>query len=130
MKRVATFGTYDLFHVGHANLLQRASALGDILLVGVSTDELNERKKGRKPLYSFADRVKIISSLRYVNLCFAEESLEKKADYLRYYEVDTLVMGNDWQGKFDYLSDICEVVYLQRTPSISTTSIIEVISTQ
>lgn len=130
MKRVATFGTYDLFHVGHANLLQRASALGDILLVGVSTDELNERKKGRKPHYSFADRVKIISSLRYVNLCFAEESLEKKADYLRYYEVDTLVMGNDWQGKFDYLSDICEVVYLQRTPSISTTSIIEVISTQ
>jgi glycerol-3-phosphate cytidylyltransferase len=98
--------------------------------VGVSTDELNERKKGRKPHYSFADRVKIISSLRYVNLCFAEESLEKKADYLRYYEVDTLVMGNDWQGKFDYLSDICEVVYLQRTPSISTTSIIEVISTQ
>lgn len=128
MKRIVTFGTYDLFHVGHANLLQRAAALGDILLVGVSTDELNMSKKGRKPLYSYEDRVKIISSLRYVNLCFAEESLEKKADYLRYYEADVLVMGDDWKGKFDHLREVCDVVYLERTPSVSTTEIIEVIS--
>ena len=129
MKTVITFGTYDLFHVGHANLLQRASSFGDILLVGVSTDELNLEKKGRKPIYSFNDRIKIISSLRYVNLCFAEESLEKKADYLKYYNADYLIMGDDWKGKFDYLQDICEVVYLDRTPSVSTTEIIEVIST-
>ncbi|QPG06401.1 adenylyltransferase/cytidyltransferase family protein [Salinimonas marina] len=130
MKRIVTFGTFDLFHVGHANLLQRAAALGDILLVGVSTDELNLNKKGRKPLYSYEDRVKIISSLRYVNLCFAEESLEKKADYLRYYEADVLVMGDDWKGKFDHLKEVCEVVYLERTPSVSTTEIIEVISSK
>lgn len=129
LKRVVTFGTFDLFHVGHANILQRASALGDILIVGVSTDELNLSKKGRKPVYSFDDRVKIISSLRYVNLCFAEETLEKKRDYLRYYEADILVMGDDWKGKFDYLNDICEVVYLERTPSVSTTETIEIIST-
>lgn len=130
MKRIVTFGTYDLFHVGHANLLQRAAALGDILLVGVSTDQLNMSKKGRKPLYSYEDRVKIISSLRYVNLCFAEESLQKKADYLRYYEADVLVMGDDWKGKFDHLKEVCDVVYLERTPSVSTTEIIEVISSK
>lgn len=127
MKKIITFGTFDLFHVGHANLLQRAAALGDILFVGVSTDELNLAKKKRKPVYPFEDRVKIISSLRYVNLCFPEKSLEKKAEYLKYYQADVLVMGDDWKGKFDYLNDICEVVYLERTPSISTTETIEVI---
>ena len=130
MKRVITFGTFDLFHVGHANLFERAAAMGDALIVGVSTDELNADKKGRTPIYSFADRVKIISSLRYVNLCFAEESLEKKAEYLRHYQADILVMGDDWKGRFDHLKDICDVVYLERTPSVSTTEIIEVITSK
>lgn len=128
MKIVMTFGTFDLFHVGHANLLQRAAALGDMLLVGISTDELNYNKKGRKPIYCFEDRLKIVSSLRYVNFCFPEESLEKKLDYLKRYKADVLVMGNDWEGKFDIYKDFCEVVYLDRTPSVSTTEIIEVIS--
>ncbi|MDO6709138.1 adenylyltransferase/cytidyltransferase family protein [Aliiglaciecola sp. 2_MG-2023] len=128
MRTVITFGTFDVFHVGHINLLQRASMHGDCLIVGVSTDKLNFSKKGRNPVYNQNDRMKIINSLRYVNLCFPEESLEKKADYIKYYKADVLVMGDDWEGKFDHLKDICEVVYLPRTPSISTTEIIEVIS--
>ncbi|GFD81668.1 glycerol-3-phosphate cytidylyltransferase [Alteromonas portus] len=128
MKRIITFGTYDVFHVGHVNLLQRAAALGDQLIVGVSTDALNYSKKQRYPVYNQNDRMKIINSLRYVNLCFEEESLEKKRDYILQYNADTLVMGDDWKGKFDEFKDICEVVYLERTPSVSTTQIIEVIS--
>jgi glycerol-3-phosphate cytidylyltransferase len=128
MKRVITFGTYDVFHVGHVNLLQRAAALGDQLIVGVSTDALNYSKKQRYPVYNQNDRMKIINSLRYVNLCFEEESLEKKRDYILRYNADVLVMGDDWKGKFDEFKDICEVVYLERTPSVSTTQIIEVIS--
>ncbi len=128
MKTVITFGTFDVFHVGHINLLQRAAAYGDQLFVGVSTDELNFSKKQRYPVYNERDRMKIINSLRYVNLCFREESLEKKADYIRYYNADVLVMGDDWKGKFDHLSDLCEVIYLPRTPSVSTTQLIEVIS--
>ena len=130
MKTVVTFGTFDVFHVGHINLLQRASALGDTLIVGVSTDELNFSKKNRYPIYKQEDRLKIINSLRYVNFCFFEESLEKKAEYLQYYGADVLVMGDDWKGKFDQYNEICEVVYLPRTPSISTTEIIEVIGSE
>jgi glycerol-3-phosphate cytidylyltransferase len=129
MKTIITFGTFDVFHVGHINILQRATALGDTLIVGVSTDKLNFDKKGRYPIYNEQDRMKIVNSLRYVNLCFPEESLEKKAEYIEKYNADILVMGDDWEGKFDYLKDICDVVYLPRTPSVSTTEIIEVIST-
>lgn len=128
LKTVITFGTFDVFHVGHINILQRASALGDTLIVGVSSDELNLSKKGRNPIYHEQDRMKIINSLRYVNLCFSEKSLEKKADYIKQYNADVLVMGDDWEGKFDHLRDLCKVIYLKRTPSISTTEIIEVIS--
>lgn len=127
MIKVVTFGTYDVFHVGHINLLQRAAALGDQLFVGVSTDALNFSKKGRYPVYNEDDRCRIINSLRYVNLVFAEESLEKKADYLQQYNADILVMGDDWAGKFDHYNQYCDVVYLERTPSISTTHLIEVI---
>lgn len=130
MKTVITFGTFDVFHVGHINILQRAASLGDTLIVGVSTDKLNFDKKGRNPIYKEEDRMKIINSLRYVNLCFPEESLEKKADYIKQYNADVLVMGDDWEGKFDYLKEFCNVVYLERTPSISTTEIIEVISSK
>ncbi|MBD1389791.1 adenylyltransferase/cytidyltransferase family protein [Neiella sp. HB171785] len=128
MKTVITFGTFDVFHVGHVNLLQRAAAFGDRLFVGVSTDALNFSKKQRYPIYNQKDRMKIINSLRYVNLCFEEESLELKRHYIEYYKADVLVMGDDWEGKFDEFSDICEVKYLLRTPSVSTTQLIEVIS--
>tara|TARA_R110001583_G_scaffold116972_2_gene267865 strand:+ start:8471 stop:8863 length:393 start_codon:yes stop_codon:yes gene_type:complete len=130
MKTVITFGTFDVFHVGHINILQRASTFGDTLLVGVSTDKLNFSKKGRNPIYCEEDRMKIINSLRYVNLCFPEHSLEAKADYIKKYNADVLVMGDDWQGKFDHLKEFCEVIYLPRTPSVSTTEIIEVISSR
>ena len=125
MKRVITFGTFDVFHIGHLRIIERASALGDRLIVGVSTDELNYSKKGKYPIYNEAERIQIVGSLRYVDECFLEESLEKKADYIQRYKADALVMGDDWRGRFDDLNTLCEVVYLPRTPSVSTTAIIE-----
>ncbi|ASD68448.1 adenylyltransferase/cytidyltransferase family protein [Pseudoalteromonas piscicida] len=127
MKKVITFGTFDVFHVGHVNILERAKSLGDYLIVGISSDELNLSKKGRNPIYSIADRLKIISSLRFVDEVFVEESLELKAQYIKDFDADVLVMGDDWKDKFDVYNDICDVVYLERTPSISTTEIIEVV---
>lgn len=127
MKKVITFGTFDVFHVGHVNILERAKALGDYLIVGISSDELNFSKKGRNPIYSIADRLKIISSLRFVDEVFVEESLELKAQYIKDFDADVLVMGDDWKDKFDIYNDICDVFYLERTPSISTTEIIEVV---
>ncbi|CAM3709537.1 adenylyltransferase/cytidyltransferase family protein [Pseudoalteromonas maricaloris] len=127
LKKVITFGTFDVFHVGHVNILERAKALGDYLIVGISSDELNFSKKGRNPIYSIADRLKIISSLRFVDEVFVEESLELKAQYIKDFDADVLVMGDDWKDKFDIYKDICDVVYLERTPSISTTEIIEVV---
>jgi len=128
--KVITFGTFDVFHVGHVNILERAKLHGEHLIVGVSSDKLNVSKKGRPPIYSEYDRQHIIRSMRCVDDVFLEESLELKADYIKYYNADILVMGDDWQGKFDYLSDICQVIYLPRTPSISTTEIIEVVKTK
>lgn len=127
LKKVITFGTFDVFHVGHVNILERAKALGDYLIVGISSDELNFSKKGRNPIYSIADRLKIIGSLRFVDEVFVEESLELKAQYIKDFDADILVMGDDWKDKFDIYKDICDVVYLERTPSISTTEIIEVV---
>ena len=123
--RVITFGTYDVFHVGHLRILQRARELGSYLIVGVSTDKLNFDKKGRYPIYSENERIEIVSALRCVDAIFLEESLEKKRDYLLQYKADALVMGDDWQGKFDVYGDICRVVYFPRTPTISTTQVIE-----
>jgi len=128
--RVITFGTYDIFHVGHVNILERAKLHGAHLIVGVSSDQLNISKKGRPPVYSEQDRQHIIRSMRCVDEVFSEESLELKAEYIKYYNADILVMGDDWQGKFDHLKDICQVIYLPRTPSISTTEIIEVVKTK
>lgn len=127
--RVITFGTYDVFHVGHVNILERAKLHGSHLIVGVSSDELNMSKKQRYPIYSENDRMHIIRSLSCVNEVFVEESLELKREYLKYYNADILVMGDDWQGKFDHLNDICTVIYLPRTPSVSTTEIIEIVKT-
>ena len=125
MKTIITFGTYDLLHVGHIRLLSRARELGDRLVVGVSSDQLNFSKKNKYPEFSQQERMEIISMIKGVDQVFLEESLELKASYLKEYEADILVMGDDWKGKFDHLSSICQVVYLPRTPSISTTAIIE-----
>jgi glycerol-3-phosphate cytidylyltransferase len=124
-RTVITFGTFDVFHVGHIRVLQRAAELGDRLVVGVSADALNIAKKGRAPVYSQDERMEIVASLRVVDEVFVEESLEQKRDYIVEHGADVLVMGDDWAGKFDWVSDVCEVVYLPRTPSVSTTGLIE-----
>jgi glycerol-3-phosphate cytidylyltransferase len=125
MTTVITFGTFDVLHVGHLRILQRSRALGDRLVVGVSSDALNVAKKSRPPVFSQEERCELIANLKCVDDVFVEESLELKRDYVEKYAADILVMGDDWAGRFDFLSDICEVVYLPRTPSISTTGVIE-----
>jgi glycerol-3-phosphate cytidylyltransferase len=127
MKRVITFGTYDLFHRGHLRMLQRARELGDYLIVGVSTDELNFNKKNYRPVFSEQDRMAIVKAVRYVDEVFPEESLERKRDYIQAYRADIMVMGDDWKGKFDFCSDLCQVIYLERTIGISTTDLKELI---
>jgi len=127
-RTVITFGTFDVFHVGHVRVLERAAALGDRLVVGVSADALNVAKKGRPPVYTQQERMEIVRALRCVDEVFVEESLEEKRDYILEHGADVLVMGDDWAGKFDWVGDVCEVVYLPRTPSISTTGLIEHIS--
>ena len=128
MTTVITFGTFDVFHVGHLRVIERAAALGDRLVVGVSADALNERKKGRLPVFSERERLEIVAALKPVDEVFLEESLEQKRDYILRFGADVLVMGDDWAGKFDELGDICKVHYLPRTPAISTTALIEKIS--
>jgi glycerol-3-phosphate cytidylyltransferase len=123
--RVVTFGTFDVLHVGHLRLLERARALGDVLVVGVSTDALNLAKKGRPPVFPQAERAGLIAALRCVDEVFYEESLELKREYLLRHRADVLAMGDDWAGKFDEFGDICRVVYFERTPAISTTAVIE-----
>jgi glycerol-3-phosphate cytidylyltransferase len=125
MTRVITFGTFDVFHVGHLRLLERAASYGDSLIVGVSTDDLNVAKKGRAPVYPQQERLAIVKALKCVSEAFFEESLELKGGYIKRYNAEVLVMGDDWQGKFDEFCDLCEVVYLPRTPAISTTEVIE-----
>jgi len=125
--RVITFGTFDVFHVGHVNILTRAHDLGDHLIVGVSTDELNFQKKGRYPIYRQEHRLQIVQSLDCVSETFYEHSLEQKREYLLEHKADILVMGEDWAGKFDEFRDIVDVVYLPRTPDISTTDVIQAI---
>ena len=127
MKNVVTFGTFDVFHIGHVSILVRAKSYGDYLIVGVSSDDLNLSKKGRKPIYSEKDRKKIIKSLSCVDEVFSETSLELKRQYINDFNADILIMGDDWKGKFDNHKDQCEVIYLPRTPSISTKEIIEVV---
>ncbi len=127
IKKIITFGTFDLLHVGHLNILERAKSLGDYLIVGVSTDELNYSKKAKFPIYSQEERKTLINALKIVDEVFFEESLELKRSYILKHKADTLVMGDDWAGKFDEFNDICEVVYFPRTPSISSTEIIEIV---
>ncbi|OAT16716.1 glycerol-3-phosphate cytidylyltransferase [Buttiauxella noackiae ATCC 51607] len=127
MSNIITFGTFDVFHVGHLNILKRAKSLGNRLFVGVSSDALNFQKKGRYPVYEEYDRMSIISGIKYVDVVFLEESLDLKVSYIQKYNADILVMGDDWKGKFDHFSSFAKIIYLERTPTVSTTSIIEVI---
>jgi glycerol-3-phosphate cytidylyltransferase len=128
MTTVITFGTFDVFHVGHLRVIERAAALGDRLVVGVSADALNLRKKDRLPVFSEDERMEIVGALRAVDEVFLEESLEQKREYVLRYDAQVLVMGDDWRGRFDELNDVCRVEYLPRTPAISTTALIEKIA--
>ena len=114
---------FDLLHYGHVNLLQRAKALGDYLVVALSTDEFNWNQKQKKCYFSYEERKRLLEAIRYVDLVIPEESWEQKASDVQEYHIDTFVMGNDWEGKFDFLKEYCDVVYLPRTPEISTTQI-------
>ena len=124
MKRVLTYGTFDLLHYGHIRLLKRAKALGDYLIVALSTDEFNEIK-GKKAYHSYETRKQMLEAIRYVDLVIPEERWEQKIADVQKYDVDIVVMGSDWAGsdRFDYLKDYCELVYLDRTEGISTTQI-------
>ncbi len=123
MKKVITYGTYDLLHYGHINLLRRAKALGDYLIVALSTDDFNWDEKGKKCYFSYEQRKQLLEAVRYVDLVIPETCWEQKASDVKEFRVDTFVMGDDWKGQFDFLSDLCQVVYLPRTPEISSTQI-------
>jgi glycerol-3-phosphate cytidylyltransferase len=125
-KTIITYGTFDLFHVGHVNLLKRLKGLGDKLVVGLSTDDFN-LKKGKSVVFPYDHRKKILESCRFVDRVFAENCWEQKRDDIIREKVDIFAIGDDWSGKFDELSEICEVVYLPRTPNVSTTEVKDVL---
>jgi glycerol-3-phosphate cytidylyltransferase len=127
MKTIITYGTFDLLHVGHVNMLKRLAELGDKLIVGVSTDQFN-LEKGKHSIYSYAERAKIVEALRCVDQVIAEHDWQQKVKDIEQYQIDIFGIGADWQGKFDQLSSHCEVVYLPRTPSISTTDLKKALS--
>ena len=131
MKRVLTYGTYDLLHYGHIRLLKRAKALGDYLIVAISTDEFNAGK-GKKAYHNYETRKEMLEAIRYVDLVIPEETWEQKIDDVKNYHVDVVVMGSDWEGseKFEILKDYCDVVYLDRTEGVSTTKIKEELGLQ
>ncbi|MCS4486486.1 glycerol-3-phosphate cytidylyltransferase [Staphylococcus americanisciuri] len=122
MKRVITYGTYDLLHYGHIELLRRARELGDYLVVALSSDEFNQ-VKNKKSYYDYEQRKMMLESIRYVDLVIPEHDWEQKISDVEKYDIDTFVMGHDWEGEFDFLKDKCEVIYLKRTEGISTTQI-------
>ncbi len=123
MKKVITYGTFDLLHYGHINLLRRAKEQGDYLIVALSTDEFNWEQKHKKCYFAYEERKQMLEAIRYVDLVIPEESWEQKISDVKEFRIDTFVMGNDWEGKFDFLKDYCKVIYLPRTPEISTTQI-------
>ena len=122
MKKVITYGTFDLFHIGHLNILKRAKELGDYLIVAVSSDALNEIK-GKKCVIPDYERMEIVKAIRYVDEVILEESWDQKVEDVKKYNIDTFVMGDDWKGQFDFLEKYCNVVYLPRTKGISTTQL-------
>ncbi|WEV40170.1 glycerol-3-phosphate cytidylyltransferase [Lactobacillus sp. ESL0684] len=123
MKKIITYGTFDLIHYGHIRLLKRAKELGDYLIVGLSTDEFNEFQKHKESYNSYQERKCILEAIRYVDEVIPEKDWNQKITDIKKYQIDTFVMGNDWQGKFDFLKPYCQVVYLPRTPGISTSKI-------
>ncbi len=124
MKRVITYGTFDLLHYGHINLLKRAKDLGDYLVVALSTDEFNWNEKQKKCYFTYAQRKALLEAIRYVDLVIPETCWEQKVTDVHKYDINTFVIGDDWTGKFDFLKDEgVEVIYLPRTPEISTTQI-------
>lgn len=127
MRTVLTYGTFDLFHVGHLRLIERLAAMGDRLVVGVSTDEFNATK-GKTSVVSYQDRADIVAAIKGVDLVIPEESWDQKVRDIEEHDVDVFVMGDDWKGKFDHLSELCEVVYLPRTQGVSSTAIKDMLS--
>lgn len=125
MRRVITYGTFDLLHYGHINLLRRAKEQGDYLIVALSTDEFNWNEKRKKSYFSYEDRKRMLEAIRYVDLVIPEESWEQKVSDIQTYHIDTVVMGADWADspRFDYLRDYCDLVFLDRTDGISTTDV-------
>lgn len=124
MRKVITYGTFDLFHYGHVHLLRRARELGDYLIVALSTDDFNEREKGKRTYFSYAQRKLILEAIRYVDEVIPEESWEQKRTDVKEHGVSCFVIGDDWRGKFDFLKEEgCEVVYLERTPEVSSSGI-------
>ncbi len=122
MKTVITYGTFDMFHIGHLRLLQRLAALGDRLIVAVSTDDFNALK-GKKTLIPYDQRAEIVANIQCVDLVIPEQNWDQKAQDIAKFNVDVLAMGDDWQGKFDFLKSECDVVYLARTQDVSTTQL-------
>ena len=122
MKTVITYGTFDMFHIGHLKLLKRLKDMGDNVIVAVSTDDFN-LGKGKKTLIPYEQRAQIVESIKYVDMVIPEESWEQKLSDVKKYNVTTFAIGEDWKGKFDFLEDLCEVVYLPRTQNISTTDL-------
>lgn len=122
MKKVLTYGTFDLLHHGHINILRRAKEMGDHLTVAISSDEFNAIK-GKKAYYNYETRKMILEAIRYVDKVIPEHEWEQKIKDVKEHNIDIFVMGNDWEGKFDFLKDYCEVIYLPRTDGISTTKI-------
>lgn len=123
MRRVITYGTFDLLHYGHINILRRAKQLGDYLIVALSTDEFNWQSKNKKCFFEYEKRKQLLEAIRYVDLVIPENSWQQKSEDIKLYHVDTFVIGDDWEGKFDFLKENCEVIYLPRTPEVSTTQI-------
>ena len=123
MRKVITYGTFDLLHYGHINLLRRAKELGDYLIVALSTDEFNWNQKQKICYFTYEQRKQLLEAIRYVDLVIPEESWDQKMTDVDKYDVDIFVIGDDWEGKFDFLSEKCEVVYLPRTPEISSTKV-------
>lgn len=122
MLKVITYGTFDLLHYGHINILKRAKEHGDYLIVGLSTDNFN-KIKGKECYFAFEERMRLVESLRYVDLVIPETCWEQKIQDILEFKVDTFVIGDDWKGKFDYLKEYCDVIYLERTPEISASKI-------
>jgi len=123
MKRVITYGTFDLLHYGHINLLRRAKELGDYLIVALSDDEFNLKEKNKKTYFSYEERKQHLEAIRHVDLVIPEKSWVQKIQDIHLYQVNVFCMGDDWEGKFDFLKDFCEVRYLRRTEEISTSQI-------